>query len=474
MAATGFTPLSLYYSATTTHVPTSGNLVNGELAINTADGKLFYKDSSGVVQTIATKNTASGVFTSVTDSALTSGRVTYASTGGLLADSASLTYDGTTLTSTKFAGAFNGSLGATTPSTVVATTGTFKGTAGVNTTGVSLSDTTTGSNNILLTNTSGALQLGIESSAGGVLITGSAPYSTVIAAASGKNILFCNNGGLSAAATIDSSGNLGLGVTPNTWSLGKAMEVNSGGNALWSAGPADIRLTAGAYYNGAYKYGNTGGNVAAYEIAGGTHVWRYAGGGTINGTITFTQAMTLDASGNLIVGGSTSYGQITSVNSTAVANLIGLLDSGTTYGSSSYYMILRNSVGTVSGGIQHTASTTVNYATTSDERLKEDKGIATDTSVIDNIIIHDFKWIEDNHLDRGVFAQEAYEIKPSAVGVGNDEITESGALENPWSVDYSKFVPDLIVHAQQLKKLVEQQQAMIDELKAKVAALEAA
>ena len=62
------------------------------------------------------------VATSLTDSGLTSGRVTYASTGGLLADSASLTYDGTTLTSTKFAGALNGTLGATTPSTVVATT----------------------------------------------------------------------------------------------------------------------------------------------------------------------------------------------------------------------------------------------------------------------------------------------------------------------------------------------------------------
>jgi len=58
MAATGFTPISTYYSATTTNVPTAGNLVAGELAINTADGKLFYKDSSGVVQTIATKATA--------------------------------------------------------------------------------------------------------------------------------------------------------------------------------------------------------------------------------------------------------------------------------------------------------------------------------------------------------------------------------------------------------------------------------
>lgn len=58
MAQTGFTPLSLYYSATAAATPTAGNLVAGELAINTNDGKLFYKDSSGVVQTIATKATA--------------------------------------------------------------------------------------------------------------------------------------------------------------------------------------------------------------------------------------------------------------------------------------------------------------------------------------------------------------------------------------------------------------------------------
>jgi hypothetical protein len=62
MAASGFTPLSLYYSATTTNAPTAGNLVNGELAINIIDGKLFYKDNSGVVQVIATKSATSGIF----------------------------------------------------------------------------------------------------------------------------------------------------------------------------------------------------------------------------------------------------------------------------------------------------------------------------------------------------------------------------------------------------------------------------
>jgi hypothetical protein len=65
MAQTNFTPISLYYSTTAAAVPTAGNLVAGELAINTNDGKLFYKDSSGVVQTIASKAGNSGSFTNL-------------------------------------------------------------------------------------------------------------------------------------------------------------------------------------------------------------------------------------------------------------------------------------------------------------------------------------------------------------------------------------------------------------------------
>lgn len=60
MAQTGYTPIQLYNSSTPSAAPTAGNLAAGELAINTADGKLFYKDSGGVVQVIATTAGASG------------------------------------------------------------------------------------------------------------------------------------------------------------------------------------------------------------------------------------------------------------------------------------------------------------------------------------------------------------------------------------------------------------------------------
>lgn len=58
MAQSGFTPISLYYSTTASTVPTAGNLVAGELAINTADGKLYYKNSSGVVTLLASASAA--------------------------------------------------------------------------------------------------------------------------------------------------------------------------------------------------------------------------------------------------------------------------------------------------------------------------------------------------------------------------------------------------------------------------------
>jgi hypothetical protein len=53
MAQAGFTPVVIYNSGTTTNVPLAANLAYGELAINYTDGKLFYKNGSGVVVSFA-------------------------------------------------------------------------------------------------------------------------------------------------------------------------------------------------------------------------------------------------------------------------------------------------------------------------------------------------------------------------------------------------------------------------------------
>lgn len=87
MAASGFTPISLYYSTTALAVPVNTNLAFGELAINITDGKLYYKDNLGVVKFIG--SSAGGTNT----------QVQYNSSG-ILAGSANLTFTGSTLTLT--------------------------------------------------------------------------------------------------------------------------------------------------------------------------------------------------------------------------------------------------------------------------------------------------------------------------------------------------------------------------------------
>lgn len=89
MAQSGFTPISLYYSTTASAAPTAGNLVNGELAINIRDGKLYYKDNTGAVQLLASKSAATGPAGSNT-------QIQFNSSGNFGA-SANLTWNGTTL-----------------------------------------------------------------------------------------------------------------------------------------------------------------------------------------------------------------------------------------------------------------------------------------------------------------------------------------------------------------------------------------
>lgn len=123
MAATNYTPISLYYSSTATNVPLAANLVAGELAINTADEKLYFKNSSGVVKLLASNATTTNVSsitfgtTGLTPSTATTGAVTVA---GTLATA----NGGTNLTSFTSGGAVYAT------STTVLATGTLPVTAG--------------------------------------------------------------------------------------------------------------------------------------------------------------------------------------------------------------------------------------------------------------------------------------------------------------------------------------------------------
>lgn len=101
--------------------------------------------------------------------------------------------------------------------------------------------------------------------------------------------------------------------------------------------------------------------------------------------------------------------------------------------------------GAAKGSISFDNSSTT-YNTTSDRDFKNDLGVVSTTTVLRDTLVHDFEWKGEGTPGRGVFAQEAFDVIPAAVKVGNDsDINEAGVKRDPWAVDYSKYVPDLIV-----------------------------
>ena len=108
----------------------------------------------------------------------------------------------------------------------------------------------------------------------------------------------------------------------------------------------------------------------------------------------------------------------------------------------------------------------VTYNTTSDVRLKENIVDAPSAiSTLQSLQVRSFDWKESNkHDDFGFVAQELYEVYPDAVTEQKDK--EDGSMDMPWGVDYAKLVPVLV-------KAVQEQQTIIEDLKARIETLEA-
>ena len=103
--------------------------------------------------------------------------------------------------------------------------------------------------------------------------------------------------------TLDSAGNLGLGVTPSAWSNSKAIQVGALSSLSNNSNLGSSEVINNAYQSAASTYTYLfGGNASLARQVNGQHQWYTAPSGTAGNAITFTQAMTLDASGQLGVG----------------------------------------------------------------------------------------------------------------------------------------------------------------------------
>jgi hypothetical protein len=287
---------------------------------------------------------------------------------------------------------------------------------------------------------------------------------------------FLNNG--SERMRIDSAGNLGLNVTPSAWASPFANGVFefSGGFLAPSAANQTFRLGQNHYYNGSSYIYKANGPASAYIQNSGSHQWLYAASGTAGNAATFTTAMTLDVSGNLLVGttsqpvsGATarlgvlqSIGDYVSVFRNSNASPYGILalnDTDSNGTSNEFYRAvgtttLRFSVRS-NGGIANYAA---NNVILSDRREKTNFAPAKSyLDVICSIPVQTYNYIdqnlkEDGGLTLGVVAQDVQAVAPEMVMESN-----WGTEEEP-KMRLSIYQTDL---QYALMKCIQEQQAMI-------------
>ena len=272
---------------------------------------------------------------------------------------------------------------------------------------------------------------------------------------------------------LDSSGNLGIGVTPSAFSLSgfKSLEVGGVGSGVF-AGTGDVNILVNAYYNSGWKYSGSG-EAIRYQMNSAQHRWYTSTSGTAGNPITFTQAMTLDSSGNLLVGSTsqsitTAKAYVTAIgaNSNVIhahsdASWACFVGSVTQTSSElAYWYYNGDYVGKIA-----TNGTSVSYASASDYRLKDDyQPVATPIDRLNQLKPINFVWKSNGIREDGFIAHELQEVIPEAATGTKDEVDADG---NPvyQGIDQSKIVPLLTAALQEAV-------ARIESLTERIAALE--
>jgi hypothetical protein len=118
--------------------------------------------------------------------------------------------------------------------------------------------------------------------------------------------------------------------------------------------------------------------------------------------------------------------------------------------------------GTQIGEITQDSSTTIAYATSSDIRLKEDFQSFDGLNLVKKLNPVDYRFKDGGDRQKGLIAQELYDIYPEAVTPGDLDPVK---IEKTWGIDYGKLTPILT-------KAIQEQQSIIEDLKARIETLE--
>jgi hypothetical protein len=278
-------------------------------------------------------------------------------------------------------------------------------------------------------------------------------------AAVGGLIKFGAGTGGTEKMRIDSSGNLGLGVTPSAWVTGsKAFQLGNGGS-IFNNTDSTIQVSQNGYVDsGGWKY-IANGYASNYFQYQGQHIWRNAASGTAGNAITFAQVMTLDASGNLLVGKTSSSLGVVGVEARPNGE-VWSTNAASTDGAGSSYILY--STGATAyrfyvgmGGTVFATNTTISAI--SDARLKENvQDIDVGLGAILALKPRKFDWKagkgKDIKGDRGFIAQEFETVFPNLIDEWKDEAPEG---EAPYKSVRQDLIPVLVKAIQELTARVQ-------------------
>jgi len=290
---------------------------------------------------------------------------------------------------------------------------------------------------------------------------------------------------------IDASGNVGIDATPSAWgSIFKSLDIR--GSSVSSTTAGALVQSGNAYFNGTNWIYKNDGPATRVELNASTSgsVWYTSASGTAGNTITFTPSMTLDASGNLLVG-VTSAQNFSGV--TAAQNFVTPTNGNWAAG-------FRNTTASTPWGvaIDYTGANPNNYSSdflycsagglkfsvmsnggvknyqANDSNLsdrREKTNFSPAKSYLDAICaipVQTFNYIDQNMEDDpsvtlGVVAQDVQTVAPEFVMESN-----WGTEEDP-KMRLSIYQTDL---QYALMKCIQEQQATIEALTARIAALE--